>query len=95
MTNMIIGRPIYMEPNVHVCTYFANIQDGKLIQKLMIDEKNFYLFGRNHQTCDFVVDHGSCSRWDNLKNWKDSLKILTQSSCCTSLAQTLGEKFSC
>ena len=38
-------------------------QDGKLIQKLMIDEKNFYLFGRNHQTCDFVVDHGSCSRW--------------------------------
>ena len=40
------------------------IQDGKLIQKLMIDEKNFYLFGRNHQTCDFVVDHGSCSRWD-------------------------------
>ena len=30
----------------------------------MIDEKNFYLFGRNHQTCDFVVDHGSCSRWD-------------------------------
>ena len=37
-------------------------QDGKLIQKLMIDEKNFYLFGRNHQTCDFVVDHGSCSR---------------------------------
>ena len=35
----------------------------------MIDEKNFYLFGRNHQTCDFVVDHGSCSRW--------SLEIVT------------------
>ena len=45
--------------------YFTDLQDTKLIQKLMIDEKNYYLFGRNHQACDFVVDHGSCSRWDN------------------------------
>ena len=37
-------------------------QDAKLIQKLMIDEKKCYLFGRNPQMTDFVVDHGSCSR---------------------------------
>ena len=44
------------------CLNILIFQEGKLIQKLMIDEKNYYLFGRNHQTCDFVVDHGSCSR---------------------------------
>ena len=31
--------------------YFTDLQDTKLIQKLMIDEKNYYLFGRNHQAC--------------------------------------------
>jgi len=37
-------------------------KDGKLIQKLMIDEKRCYLFGRNAQLNDFCIDHGSCSR---------------------------------
>ena len=37
-------------------------QDGKLVQKLMVDEKRCYLFGRNSQLNDFTVDHGSCSR---------------------------------
>jgi nuclear inhibitor of protein phosphatase 1 len=38
------------------------LKDTKLIQKLMIDEKKCYLFGRNPHMTDFVVDHGSCSR---------------------------------
>lgn len=37
-------------------------KDDKLIQKLMIDEKKCYLFGRNPQLNDFCIDHGSCSR---------------------------------
>lgn len=31
-------------------------------QKLIIDEKKFYLFGRNPDWCDFTIDHQSCSR---------------------------------
>lgn len=31
-------------------------------QKLIIDEKKFYLFGRNPDLCDFTIDHQSCSR---------------------------------
>lgn len=32
------------------------------LQKLIIDEKKFYLFGRNPDLCDFTIDHQSCSR---------------------------------
>nr|VZH91320.1 unnamed protein product [Spirometra erinaceieuropaei] len=38
------------------------MKEGKLVQKLMIDEKSCYFFGRNRQLCDFSVDHQSCSR---------------------------------
>jgi len=38
------------------------IKDEKLIQKLMIDAKGSYMFGRNSQLNDFTVDHNSCSR---------------------------------
>jgi len=38
------------------------LKDTKLIQKLMIDEKKCYLFGRNSQMNDFTIDHNSCSR---------------------------------
>lgn len=38
------------------------LKDGKLIQKLMVDEKKCYLFGRNPQLNDFCIDHASCSR---------------------------------
>jgi hypothetical protein len=31
-------------------------------QKLMIDNKKCYFFGRNKQLCDFCIDHQSCSR---------------------------------
>ncbi|XP_062848245.1 protein phosphatase 1, regulatory subunit 8b isoform X2 [Trichomycterus rosablanca] len=34
----------------------------KLIEKLIIDEKKYYLFGRNPDLCDFTIDHQSCSR---------------------------------
>lgn len=49
------GKP---PPGLHLdCT-----KDGKMIQKLMIDEKKCYFFGRNKQLCDFCIDHQSCSR---------------------------------
>ncbi|CAE1298356.1 PPP1R8 [Acanthosepion pharaonis] len=38
------------------------LKEGKMIQKLMIDEKKCYFFGRNKQLCDFCIDHASCSR---------------------------------
>lgn len=38
------------------------MKDDKLIQKLMVDEKKCYLFGRHAQLNDFVTDHASCSR---------------------------------
>ena len=31
-------------------------------QKLLIDDKKYYLFGRNKDQCDFPLDHQSCSR---------------------------------
>ena len=37
-------------------------KDGKLIQKLMIDQKKCYFFGRNKELSDFHVPHDSCSR---------------------------------
>ncbi|XP_044742992.1 nuclear inhibitor of protein phosphatase 1 [Chrysoperla carnea] len=38
------------------------LKGDKLIQKLMIDQKKCYLFGRNAQLNDFCIDHASCSR---------------------------------
>lgn len=37
-------------------------KEDKLIQKLMIDEKKCYFFGRNREINDFCIDHSSCSR---------------------------------
>lgn len=44
-------------------------KDGKLIQKLIIDEKSCYFFGRNRQLCDFPVEHQSCSRVHAVLVW--------------------------
>ena len=33
------------------------LKDKKLIQKLMVDDKRCYLFGRNSQLNDFCIDH--------------------------------------
>ena len=38
------------------------LKGQKLVQKLMVDDKRCYLFGRNSQLSDFCVDHQSCSR---------------------------------
>lgn len=38
------------------------VKGPKLIQKLLIDEKGYYYFGRNPTDCDFVCEHASCSR---------------------------------
>ncbi|MFH4975547.1 hypothetical protein AB6A40_002256 [Gnathostoma spinigerum] len=38
------------------------VKADQLIQKLMVDEKRAYYFGRNPKMCDFVVEHASCSR---------------------------------
>lgn len=38
------------------------VKGDQLIQKLMVDEKKAYYFGRNPKLCDFVVEHASCSR---------------------------------
>ncbi|BFG04778.1 nuclear inhibitor of protein phosphatase 1 [Drosophila madeirensis] len=38
------------------------LKDDKLVQKLMVDDKKCYLFGRNSQMNDFCIDHASCSR---------------------------------
>jgi nuclear inhibitor of protein phosphatase 1 len=43
------------------------IKESKLIQKLMVDEKRCYLFGRNAQMCDFCVDHSRCLSYQNLQ----------------------------
>ena len=50
------------------------MKDTKLVQKLMIDEKKFYLFGRNPQMTDFTVDHGSCSRVHAALIWHKHLE---------------------
>ncbi|ESP05199.1 hypothetical protein LOTGIDRAFT_102248, partial [Lottia gigantea] len=49
------GKPA---PGLHLDV----IKEGKMVQKLMIDEKKCYFFGRNKQMCDFCIDHASCSR---------------------------------
>ena len=43
------------------------MKEDKLVQKLMIDEKRCYLFGRNPQMNDFCIDHASCC--DSVFRW--------------------------
>ncbi|XP_031441571.1 protein phosphatase 1, regulatory subunit 8a isoform X2 [Clupea harengus] len=49
------GKP---PPGLHLDV----VKGDKLIEKLIIDEKKYYLFGRNPDHCDFTIDHQSCSR---------------------------------
>ncbi|XP_074641753.1 nuclear inhibitor of protein phosphatase 1-like [Tubulanus polymorphus] len=49
------GKP---PPGLHLDV----LKDTKMVQKLMIDEKKCYFFGRNKQLNDFTIDHASCSR---------------------------------
>ncbi|CAK8691258.1 nuclear inhibitor of protein phosphatase 1-like [Clavelina lepadiformis] len=43
-------------------THLDVMKGDKLIEKLIIDEKKCYYFGRNSDTCDFLIEHASCSR---------------------------------
>ncbi|EPQ13241.1 Nuclear inhibitor of protein phosphatase 1 [Myotis brandtii] len=52
---MWAGKP---PPGLHLDV----VKGDKLIEKLIIDEKKYYLFGRNPDLCDFTIDHQSCSR---------------------------------
>ncbi|CAH1393039.1 unnamed protein product [Nezara viridula] len=45
-----------------VGTHLDVMKEDKLVQKLMLDEKKCYLFGRNPQMNDICIDHQSCSR---------------------------------
>ncbi|KAJ8340863.1 hypothetical protein SKAU_G00331540 [Synaphobranchus kaupii] len=49
------GKP---PPGLHLDV----VKGDKLVEKLIIDEKKYYLFGRNPDMCDFTIDHQSCSR---------------------------------
>nr|XP_002736759.1 PREDICTED: nuclear inhibitor of protein phosphatase 1-like [Saccoglossus kowalevskii] len=49
------GKP---PPGLHLDV----MKDTKMVEKLMVDEKKCYLFGRNPDVCDFCIDHQSCSR---------------------------------
>jgi len=60
------GKPA---PGLHLDV----LKDGKLIQKLMVDDKKCYLFGRNPQMTDFCIDHGSCSRVHAALIWHQHL----------------------
>ncbi|KAK0145841.1 Nuclear inhibitor of protein phosphatase 1 [Merluccius polli] len=53
--NLEAGKP---PPGLHLDV----VKGDKLVEKLIIDEKKFYLFGRNPDMCDFTTDHQSCSR---------------------------------
>lgn len=46
-------------PGLHLDVH----KNEKLIEKQMIDEKPFYLFGRNADIVDIAVEHASCSRY--------------------------------
>lgn len=59
---------------IYICNSHFHFNNGDIVssyivavrflcfQKLMIDNKKCYFFGRNKQLCDFCIDHQSCSR---------------------------------
>ncbi|XP_072016062.1 nuclear inhibitor of protein phosphatase 1-like [Amphiura filiformis] len=49
------------------------LKEGKMIEKMMIDEKKCYFFGRNSIVCDFILDHASCSRVHAVLMWHKHL----------------------
>eukprot|EP00731_Ephydatia_muelleri_P031847 Em0023g354a len=49
------GKP---PPGLHLDV----LKDGTVLQKYLIDEKSCYIFGRNKDSCDFFLQHDSCSR---------------------------------
>ncbi|KAG9330856.1 hypothetical protein JZ751_021843 [Albula glossodonta] len=47
---------------IHPLHSFLSLTKCPRSTKLIIDEKKYYLFGRNPDMCDFTIDHQSCSR---------------------------------
>jgi len=50
------GKP--STPGLHLDV----IKDGKLVEKVLVDDKRAYFFGRNPTQTDICIDHSSCSR---------------------------------
>lgn len=50
------------------------LKNDQLIQKILIDEKRAYYFGRNPKQVDIVVEHASCSRVHALMLYHGTLK---------------------
>nr|CAG4644005.1 EOG090X07CE [Lepidurus arcticus] len=50
------------------------VKDDKMVQKIMIDQKKCYLFGRNPQMNDICIDHASCSRVHSALVWHKHLQ---------------------
>lgn len=60
---ILFSHAIYFRAGKPPTGLHLDVMKGdKLIQKLMLDEKKCYLFGRNPQMNDFCIDHASCSR---------------------------------
>ena len=75
LTNMATGYdPPSWAGKPSVGLHLDVLKETKLIQKLMIDEKKCYLFGRNPQMNDFCIDHGSCSRVHAALVWHKHLE---------------------
>ncbi|KAI6182671.1 FHA domain-containing protein [Aphelenchoides bicaudatus] len=55
-------------------THLDVAKNDSVIQKLLIDEKPAYYFGRNPKECDFIVEHASSSRCHGLLLYHSSLK---------------------
>ncbi|XP_010530082.1 PREDICTED: nuclear inhibitor of protein phosphatase 1 [Tarenaya hassleriana] len=49
-----------IEPRAGVF-YLEIVKDGQILDKIQLDRRR-HIFGRQHQTCDFVLDHQSVSR---------------------------------
>lgn len=49
-----------IEPRVGVY-YLEVLKDGEILDRINLDRRR-HLFGRQYQTCDFVLDHQSVSR---------------------------------
>ncbi|XP_023659511.2 nuclear inhibitor of protein phosphatase 1-like isoform X1 [Paramormyrops kingsleyae] len=74
------------------------VKGEKLVEKLIIDEKKCYLFGRNPDMCDFTIDHQSCSRIHSALVYHRHLKrvfLIDLNSIADGCLSALGLSGSC
>ena len=61
--NFIFNCPSWAsKPPAQCGLYFDVVKENSVIGKLLIDDKPYYLIGRNVKVCDFVMSHASVSR---------------------------------